>query len=161
MPRNHTLDIVQRAQMNNFKAMVLTIDEPVLRLSYGDQYAFANFSYPNFQSNNTLDEDPSQSWEDVAWLKRHTTLPLVVKGLLEASQVKDALDAGVDAIIVSNHGGRWDKHIVIQRLRCHDVPLARVAHRDTLTAWGQHMDAITMTTVCAPQFELNCKCVSV
>ena len=99
--------------MNNFSAIVLTIDEPVLRISYGNEYAFANFSYPNLQSDSILLEDPSQSWEDVAWLKRHTTLPLVVKGLLEAGQAKDALDAGVDAILVSNHGGRWDKQSVV------------------------------------------------
>ena len=86
---------------------MLTIDEPVWRISYGNLYTLLeNFTYPNFRSNLTDYIDVNQSWEDVAWLKRQTTLPVVVKGLLEASQVKDAVNAGVDAIIVSNHGAR-------------------------------------------------------
>ena len=52
--------------------------------------------------------DPNQSWDDVAWLKSQTSLPVVVKGLLDASQVKDAHEAGVDAIFVSNQGGRYN-----------------------------------------------------
>ena len=109
VPRDHVTDIVQRAQRNGFKAMVLTIDEPVFRISYGKQIYLGNFSYPNARSNSITDKDRCQSWEDVAWLKRRTTLPLVVKGLLDASQVTDALNAGVDAIMVSNHGGRYEK----------------------------------------------------
>ena len=84
---------------------MLTIDEPAFRISYGNLYTFPE-SYPNFRSNISQPLDITQSWEDVAWLKRQTTLPVVVKGLLEASQVKDAVNAGVDAIIVSNHGAR-------------------------------------------------------
>ncbi len=46
------------------------------------------------------------SWEDVEWVKRHWRGPLVLKGLLDADDARSAVDAGADAVVVSNHGGR-------------------------------------------------------
>jgi L-lactate dehydrogenase (cytochrome) len=46
------------------------------------------------------------SWEDLAWLRETTSLPIVLKGLLRADDARRALERGVDGIIVSNHGGR-------------------------------------------------------
>jgi lactate 2-monooxygenase len=46
------------------------------------------------------------TWDDLAWLREQTTLPLLVKGVLTAEDARRALDAGVDGIAVSNHGGR-------------------------------------------------------
>jgi lactate 2-monooxygenase len=46
------------------------------------------------------------TWDDLAWLREQTTLPLLVKGVLTADDARRALDAGVDGIAVSNHGGR-------------------------------------------------------
>jgi lactate 2-monooxygenase len=46
------------------------------------------------------------TWEDLAWLRGQTKLPLLVKGVLTAEDARRALDAGVDGIAVSNHGGR-------------------------------------------------------
>ena len=45
-------------------------------------------------------------WDDLAWLRELTSLPLLVKGVLTAEDARRALDAGVDGIVVSNHGGR-------------------------------------------------------
>jgi isopentenyl diphosphate isomerase/L-lactate dehydrogenase-like FMN-dependent dehydrogenase len=45
-------------------------------------------------------------WEDLAWLRELTSLPLLVKGVLTADDALRALDSGVDGIVVSNHGGR-------------------------------------------------------
>jgi len=45
-------------------------------------------------------------WEDLAWLRELTSLPLLAKGVLTAEDAVRALDAGVDGIVVSNHGGR-------------------------------------------------------
>ena len=50
--------------------------------------------------------NPSITWEDLAWLREHTALPVVLKGILHGEDAKLALQAGVDGIIVSNHGGR-------------------------------------------------------
>ena len=46
------------------------------------------------------------TWDDLAWLRERTPLPLLVKGVLTAEDARRALDAGVDGIVVSNHGGR-------------------------------------------------------
>jgi 4-hydroxymandelate oxidase len=50
--------------------------------------------------------DPSLAWRDVAWLRSRTKLPLVLKGIVRADDARRAVDAGVSAIVVSNHGGR-------------------------------------------------------
>ena len=50
--------------------------------------------------------DPSVTWEDVAWVREKWPGKLVVKGVLDAEDARLAVDAGVDGIIVSNHGGR-------------------------------------------------------
>ncbi|MFI5093902.1 MAG: alpha-hydroxy acid oxidase [Candidatus Acidiferrales bacterium] len=46
------------------------------------------------------------TWEDIRWLKRIWTGPIVVKGVLTADDAKRAVDEGAAAIVVSNHGGR-------------------------------------------------------
>ncbi len=50
--------------------------------------------------------NPSVTWADLAWLREQTGLPLVLKGILHADDARRALEEGVDALIVSNHGGR-------------------------------------------------------
>ena len=50
--------------------------------------------------------DPSVTWDDVAWVREHWNGRLVVKGVLDPEDARMALDAGVDGIVVSNHGGR-------------------------------------------------------
>jgi L-lactate dehydrogenase (cytochrome) len=50
--------------------------------------------------------NPTVTWSDIDWLREQTELPLVLKGILHADDARRALDAGVDGVIVSNHGGR-------------------------------------------------------
>jgi L-lactate dehydrogenase (cytochrome) len=50
--------------------------------------------------------DPSITWKDVAWVRERWPGKLIVKGVLDAEDARLAVDAGVDAIVVSNHGGR-------------------------------------------------------
>lgn len=50
--------------------------------------------------------DPSMSWRDVEWLRKIWKGPLVIKGILHPDEAKQAVALGVDAVIVSNHGGR-------------------------------------------------------
>ena len=49
---------------------------------------------------------PSLSWDDLPFLRERTKLPLLLKGILHPDDARRALDAGVDGIVVSNHGGR-------------------------------------------------------
>ncbi len=50
--------------------------------------------------------DPTLSWDDLAWIKSLWPGKLVLKGIMDAEDARLAVDAGADAIIVSNHGGR-------------------------------------------------------
>jgi len=50
--------------------------------------------------------NPAVTWADIEWLRAQTELPIVLKGILHEEDARRALDAGVDGVIVSNHGGR-------------------------------------------------------
>lgn len=50
--------------------------------------------------------DPSVTWEDVGWVREHWSGRLVVKGVLDPEGARLAVEAGVDGVVVSNHGGR-------------------------------------------------------
>ncbi|MGH3714737.1 MAG: lactate 2-monooxygenase [Micromonosporaceae bacterium] len=49
---------------------------------------------------------PSLTWDNLAFLRERTTLPILLKGILDPADATRALDHGVDGIVVSNHGGR-------------------------------------------------------
>lgn len=49
---------------------------------------------------------PSLTWDDLPFLRERTRLPIVLKGILHPDDARRAVDAGMDGIIVSNHGGR-------------------------------------------------------
>ena len=48
----------------------------------------------------------SITWEDVAWLRSITRLPLLLKGILDPGDARRGVDSGAEGIIVSNHGAR-------------------------------------------------------
>jgi lactate 2-monooxygenase len=50
--------------------------------------------------------NPTVTWDDLAWLRSTTRLPILLKGILHPDDARRARDAGVDGVIVSNHGGR-------------------------------------------------------
>jgi L-lactate dehydrogenase (cytochrome) len=50
--------------------------------------------------------DASITWDDIAWVRQHWAGPIVVKGILDADDAREAVRVGVDGIVVSNHGGR-------------------------------------------------------
>lgn len=50
--------------------------------------------------------DPSISWQDLEWIREFWEGPLIIKGVLDVEDAKDAVRFGADGIVVSNHGGR-------------------------------------------------------
>jgi L-lactate dehydrogenase (cytochrome) len=60
----------------------------------------------DFQSWVASQFDPSVTWSDLAWLREHWHGQIALKGILDAEDAREAVDNGVDAVIVSNHGGR-------------------------------------------------------
>jgi L-lactate dehydrogenase (cytochrome) len=58
-----------------------------------------------FEAYGTWMGTPAPTWDDVAWLREQWDGPLMVKGIMRTDEARRAVDAGVDAISVSNHGG--------------------------------------------------------
>ncbi len=50
--------------------------------------------------------NPTVTWDDLAWLRSATRLPILLKGILHPDDARRAREAGVDGVIVSNHGAR-------------------------------------------------------
>jgi L-lactate dehydrogenase (cytochrome) len=85
-----------------------------LNVLRGKRKSFGNLQgrIPDAKSLTTLSQwiagqfDPTLSWKDVEWVKKLWGGKLVLKGILDAADAKLAVQSGVDAVVVSNHGGR-------------------------------------------------------
>ena len=118
-----TRALVQRAQSAGYGAIILTVDLP--RLGYRDRDRRSGFDLDvplgNFPETTgpthadhgrdgyeRLDEQrlAGLTWDDLATVRSWTSLPLVLKGILTAEDARLAVEHGVDAIVVSNHGAR-------------------------------------------------------
>jgi L-lactate dehydrogenase (cytochrome) len=88
------------------------------RLLAGAPITFANFAPEVGQNPEGLMEfaakqfDPSVSWKDLEWIRGLWQGPLVIKGLVSASDAARAAEVGVDAVVLSNHGGRQLDQVV-------------------------------------------------
>ena len=60
----------------------------------------------DFQAWIHANFDPSVSWKDVEWLRGQWAGPLIIKGILDPDDAREAAASGADGIVVSNHGGR-------------------------------------------------------
>jgi len=124
--RDHTCQLLARAKQAGCAAIVVTVDAPVNGIRAREHRAGfvlpADVSAVNLVGMQThasftapLGASPlfgsglltaAPTWSDLAWLRRQTDLPLLVKGITAADDARRAIDAGVDGIVVSNHGGR-------------------------------------------------------
>ena len=131
--RDVVASLVRRAEAAGFGAIVVTLDTLILGwrprdlrnayLPFREGEGIAQFtSDPVFRDLLAVppEEDPlvaagtmlamfpnlALSWDDLSWLRELTTLPLLVKGVLTPEDAHRALTAGIDGIVVSNHGGR-------------------------------------------------------
>jgi lactate 2-monooxygenase len=124
--------LIRRAETAGFKALVVTLDTwvtgwrprdlndanfPQLRGHVLQNY----FTDPRFLEllGRPVAEDPATAirtwgglfgktltWDDIAWLRSATKLPIVLKGICHPDDARRAVDLGVDGIFCSNHGGR-------------------------------------------------------
>jgi 4-hydroxymandelate oxidase len=107
--------LVRRAEAAGCAALVVTVDSPALgRNERGDRNDFHDLP-PGIRCENLRETggsvrgvvlSPEISWRHIDWLRGITTLPIVLKGVLHPADAALALRHGIDAIIVSNHGGR-------------------------------------------------------
>jgi lactate 2-monooxygenase len=133
-PKNRELatSLIRRAEEAGYKAIVVTLDTwvtgwrprdlnasnfPQLRGKVLQNY----FTDPVFRSllAKPPEEDPAAAiftwaatfgqvltWDDMAWFKSVTKLPIVLKGICHPDDARRAVDSGADAVYCSNHGGR-------------------------------------------------------
>ncbi|MFD8594344.1 alpha-hydroxy acid oxidase [Kitasatospora sp. NPDC059646] len=120
--------LVERAEAAGYRALVLTVDAPRIgrrlrdarngfaipahvRAVNVDQAVMAASHRAGHGSSGIADHakeqfDPTLTWADLGWLRERTRLPIVLKGILTAEDARLAAEHGVDAVLVSNHGGR-------------------------------------------------------
>jgi 4-hydroxymandelate oxidase len=125
--RKATEGLVRRAEAAGCQAIVLTVDAP--RLGRRERDVRNGFHLPaGLSVENLLPAgygaverpanesglaayfasliDPSLCWDDVAWLRGLTRLPILLKGIVRADDAVRAAEVGAAGVVVSNHGGR-------------------------------------------------------
>lgn len=102
--RGYSAEVLHRVRAAGFGAIVLTVDFQANGLRHRDTRS--GFEMPIGLPTSDLQYDPTISWEDLPWVREHAPLPLLLKGILTAEDARLAVEAGVDGIVVSNHGGR-------------------------------------------------------
>jgi len=118
--RDATGALLDRCVKAGFRALVLTVDQPVPGWS-PRAYRTPVIASPSVRSVNMVGQpiartayDPERkgvvmfptNFNDLEWLAKRTAMPLVVKGVLRGDDAKRCVDCGVKGIMVSNHGGR-------------------------------------------------------
>ena len=128
-----TASMLERAERAGYTALVVTLDTSMLGWRERDLErgylpfllceGLANyFNDPVFRAalRQPPEKDPTEAvrlwasiftnnaltWEDLAFLRKHTRLPIILKGILHREDAARAVDCGVEGVIVSNHGGR-------------------------------------------------------
>ncbi len=116
--REHSLQLIRRAEAAGYTAIVWTVDASIKRSGFALPHGVeaANLrGMPGTQHTppllgpilfGTPLMQQTPTWNDLRWLRAQTQLPIIVKGILSPAQAQQAVDLGADALIVSNHGGR-------------------------------------------------------
>lgn len=114
--RRQVRTLIGKAAAAGYSALCLTADMPVRPLvgaSMRAGIASTATARPQYVMPRTAhlaagawDHDARLTWKDLDWLRSCTELPIVIKGIMSPEDAAAAARAGVDAVIVSNHGGR-------------------------------------------------------
>lgn len=119
--------LVERAGRAGFRAIILTVDLPLLGFRARDRrngfelsVPFGNFvaeattgivgptHRPGASGYRVLEAAPRRTltWDDIATIRGWSSLPIVLKGILTAEDARLAVEHGADGLVVSNHGAR-------------------------------------------------------
>jgi 4-hydroxymandelate oxidase len=125
--RGATEALVRRVEAAGARALVLTVDAPLLGrrerdvknrfalppgLGIENMHAAGYAEVPHARAESGLAAyfadllDPALTWRAVEWLRSITSLPVIVKGIVRADDAERAMQAGAAGVVVSNHGGR-------------------------------------------------------
>lgn len=112
--RTWAAELMSRVEASGYKSVVLTVDVQVYSRRERDIVHRYSPREAMKSAPNPRGPDPNYperlTWDDVAWLKKTTKLPIGLKGIMTARDAKRAVEEGVDIIWVSNHGGRQLDH---------------------------------------------------
>ncbi len=130
---NVSASFVRRAESAGYSAIVITVDTYLLAWRDRDlSHAYLPFMHGEGLANYFTDPafraalaqppeqdpgsailhfaqifgNPALTWDDLAFIREHTRLPILLKGILHPDDAREAVQRGIDGIIVSNHGGR-------------------------------------------------------
>lgn len=113
-----TKRIVEHAEKRGIKGLFITVDAPQLGRREKDMKTKFEDDGADVQAEDVVDRsqgaaraissfiDTSLSWKDVAWFKSITKMPIILKGVQRSEDVLLAVEHGVQAVVLSNHGGR-------------------------------------------------------
>ncbi|MGE5183895.1 MAG: alpha-hydroxy acid oxidase [Acidobacteriota bacterium] len=125
--RGATEALVRRVEAAGCRALVLTVDAPLLGrrerdvknrfalpagLEIANLHAAGYARLPKASGDSGLAAyvaellDPGLTWDAIGWLRSVTKLPVLVKGIVRADDARRAIAAGAAGVVVSNHGGR-------------------------------------------------------
>ena len=110
--------LVRHAEKRGCRALFVTVDAPQLGRREKDMRSKFTDDGSDVQRGSATDTsqgaaraissfiDPGLCWADIAWLRRVTSMPIVLKGVQRVEDVLRAAEAGVQGVVLSNHGGR-------------------------------------------------------
>ncbi|GAA1840423.1 lactate 2-monooxygenase [Pseudonocardia ailaonensis] len=127
--RDLAVSFIQRAERAGFRALVVTLDTWVTGWRPRDLntanfpqlrgYCLANYTSDEHFRSRLKSTDPAEAvglfaqtfgysvtWDDLAWIREATSLPIVLKGICHPDDARRAVDLGIDGLYCSNHGGR-------------------------------------------------------
>ena len=117
--RELTETLVRRAERAGYRALLLTVDNlgaPTTERDFRYAYTLtaerilknlATTDLPNVPDSSNFRDclESALNWSDLEWVRSITNMPLVIKGIQTAEDARLCIEHGVDAILVSNHGG--------------------------------------------------------
>jgi len=103
-------ELLRRVEAAGFGAVCITMDTPLVGrrdTSIESGFTWASEGGPDIPDPG-LDWHyrSAFTWSDLAWLRTQTSLPVIAKGIMTATDAIRAVECGVDVVYVSNHGGR-------------------------------------------------------
>ena len=124
--RGFTKALVQRAEAAGCRALLVTVDTPVIGMRHRETRA--DFKLPpglersNYRGLGTTAAttshrptereiysavlDPTLTWKEIDWIRSFARVPVVIKGVLSPLDAERAVSAGIAGLVVSNHGAR-------------------------------------------------------